>query len=331
MLRVEAEEFRENQDESSRSRNESDSLIRAHEKSSSYIGQIFQILKKFFVGLISTHPSHPLFPPADLTNIKGEFLAIIVPVGLLFLFEVWNVLFTIVIWQDVIDPTALLILVIAFSLIGTTVRSIVGFIIDRIEKEPNFELPKSILLILITESLIISYSRYLLWKTTGIVYFVYLVVCVLEDAQRGIFNLFSYKLPDNRIFRWLRTENSKEAHEIVLLNYTLRKQLQFVITGSFYVYWIVVHFYWNNVFFGEIIMDVQNFTSVCYLIPILILLDILCAFITFTVASKVFHYDIINLIERFYTYPKVRSSVILITIFSMQILFITMFEVRHIS
>jgi len=92
-------------------------------------------------------------------------LAIIVPISLLCLYEIWVVLFIIVIWDAVDEQTAQLILVITYSLLGTAVRGIISFAIDRIEKERNFEIPTTILIYYLTEALITAFYRYILWIT----------------------------------------------------------------------------------------------------------------------------------------------------------------------
>jgi len=182
-----------------------------------------------------------------------------------------------------------------------------------------------------TEALITAFFRYLLWKTEGIVYFVFILVVVCEDFHRGLFNLLSHKLPNIKIFQFLRTENSKEAHEIALVHYLLRKQLQIVITCSCYIYWILIHFYWNDISFEEVVQSSVRFDAICYLIPITLFVDVFCGFITYTVVSRRFHYDMINLLVRYYSYPKVRSFSILVTIMVMMLLCITTFEVKVIS
>jgi len=154
---------------------------------------------------------------------------------------------------------------------------------------------------------------------------------VCEDFHRGVFNLISHKLPNIRLFRNLRTEDTQEAHEIALVHYSLRKQLQIVITSSCYFFWILVHFYWNSQFFGDIVTNQTDFERMCYLIPITLLVDVVCGFITYGIASKIYNYDMLNLMERYYRYPKVRSFSILMTIAAFQILFITTFEVKVIS
>jgi len=228
----------------------------------------------------------------------------------------------------------LIILVIVFSVVGTLCRSaIIFFTVERIEKEPNYELPKSILLVLLKELFALSYSRYLLWKGHGIVYFVIVIVTVVEDVYRGLFKLLTHRLPSIAIFKYCVTEDTQEAHEIVLVHYILRKQAQFTITISFYIYSILIYTYWNATHFGTDVANQNNFTTICYIIPISLVIDLVCCISTLYYASHMMErkYNILKLVERLYSYPQVRTFIILSTIAVMQILFITMFDVTWIA
>jgi len=162
-----------------------------------------------------------------------------------------------------------------------------------------------------------------------VAYFIFVVMSVGEDFYCGIFKLMTHCLPSIAALKWLITEDTQEAHEIVLVHYMLRKQSQFTITISFYAYCILIYNYWNSALFGPSVNSKTNFTSICYLIPITIVIDLVCCMVTMFFASRMKrNYNMMNLLDRLYSYPKLRSFVIVMTTVAMQLLFLTMFDLN---
>eukprot|EP01124_Arcella_intermedia_P034108 TRINITY_DN8393_c0_g1_i1.p1 TRINITY_DN8393_c0_g1~~TRINITY_DN8393_c0_g1_i1.p1 ORF type:complete len:463 (+),score=57.77 TRINITY_DN8393_c0_g1_i1:42-1430(+) len=288
---------------------------------------ILYSIKELLNSLVSTSPSWPLFPPSSYTNYKREYLAFMIPLIFLYCFEIWLVLFQIVIWESVVEEGYLIILVVVFSGTGAIARWIIVYAIQKLEVEPNFELPKSVLLVFLKEIYSLAFSRYLLWKGHGLVYFIYFLISAIEDLYRGILKLYSHKLPQIILFSCFREENTKESHEQILLHFALRKQAQLSISISFFFYNILIYTYYNKGHFGDAVTP-ANFVAVSYLLPITIVCDLLVGMATAYVARS---YKVLELLQRFYAYPKVKGFVIVTTIAAMQLLFIAMLDLRFVS